>query len=127
LTDVDGSIGYEILRQFVVTFDYPQGAVWFERSGAFGTRTGQAGAGFQAGKVDAGFDVTTVLPNSAAAAAGLRVGDLITEVEGISTAPMSLGEFAQLMRRPVGTLVHLDTLRDGIQRHVTLTLQDVLP
>jgi hypothetical protein len=126
--DVDGSIGYEILRQFIVTFDYRHGEVWFERSGAFGARTGQGGAGFQANKIEgAGFGVTTVVPNTAAAAAGLQVGDIITEVDGRSTAPMSLGDLALLLRRPVGTVVHLGTVRDGMARPVTLTLKDVLP
>jgi Aspartyl protease/PDZ domain len=127
-TDVDGSIGYEILKQFVVTFDYRHGAVWFEHSAAFGMRIGQGGAGFQAAKIEgAGFGVTTVLPNTAAAAAGLQVGDLITEIEGASTMSMSLSDFALLMRRPVGTLVHLGTVRDGTARLLTLTLKDVLP
>ena len=127
-TDVDGSIGYEILRQFVITFDYRRSELWFERSSAFGTRTGQGGAGFQAVRMEgAGFGVTTVLPNTAAAVAGLQVGDVITEVDGLSTVSMSQGEFAERMRRPVGTLVRLGTIRDGMLRPIALTLKDVLP
>ena len=127
-TDIDGSIGYEILRQFVITFDYRRGELWFERSRAFGTRTGQGGAGFQAVRMEgAGFGVTTVVPNTAAADAGLQVGDVITEIDGLSTVPMSQGEFAERMRRPVGTLVRLGTVRDGAPRPVALTLKDVLP
>jgi predicted aspartyl protease len=127
-TDVDGSIGYEILRQFVITFDYRRGELWFERSSAFGTRTGQGGAGFQAVRLEgAGFGVTTVLPNTAAAVAGLEVDDVITEVDGLSTVSMSQGEFAERMRRPVGTLVRLGTIRDGMLRPIALTLKDVLP
>src|SRR5208282_1341396 len=45
--DIAGSTGYEILRQFTITFDYRRGEIWFERSSAFGARTGQGGAGFQ--------------------------------------------------------------------------------
>jgi hypothetical protein len=124
-TDVDGSIGYEILRQFVVTFDYRRGELWFEHSRAFGTRTGQGSAGFQAVKVEGeGFGVTTVLPNTAAAAAGLRVGDLITEVEGESTLPMALDQLAEIMHRPAGTTVRLGTVQDGVTRSLELTLQD---
>jgi len=127
-TDIDGSIGYEILRQFVITFDYRRGELWFERSSAFGTRTGQGSAGFQAVRMEgAGFGVTTVVPNTAAAEAGLQVGDVITEIDGLSTVPMSQGEFAERMRRPVGTLVRLGTVRDGAPRPVALTLKDVLP
>jgi carboxyl-terminal processing protease len=75
----------------------------------------------------AGFGVTTVVPNTAAAEAGLQVGDVITEIDGLSTVPMSQGEFAERMRRPVGTLVRLGTVRDGALRPVALTLKDVLP
>jgi hypothetical protein len=127
-TDIDGSMGYEILRQFIITFDYRRREVWFERSSAFGTRTGQGGAGFQAVRIDgAGFRVITVLPDAAAAAGGLQVGDLITEVDGRSTLSMSQTELAELMRRPVGTLVHLGAVRNGSVRPIALTLKDVLP
>jgi C-terminal processing protease CtpA/Prc len=125
---VDGSIGYEILRQFVITFDYARSELWFERSRAFGTRTGQGGAGFQAVRMEgAGFGVTTVLPDTAAAVAGLQVGDLITAIDGLSTVSMTQGEFVERMRRPVGTLIRFGTLRDGKPRPVELTLKDVLP
>jgi PDZ domain/Aspartyl protease len=126
--DIAGSIGYEILRQFTITFDYGRGELWFERSSAFGARTGQGGAGFQAVKIGgAGFGVITVLPDAAASAAGLQVGDVITEVDGRSTASMSMSELAELLRQPVGTSVRLGTIRDGNVLTVALTLKDVLP
>lgn len=103
--------------------DYRRGVAWFERSSTFGTRTGQGGASFQAAKVEgAGFGITTVLPNTAAASARLQVGDLITEIDGTSAVTMSLSDFALLMRRPVGTVVHLATVREGAARQLTLTL-----
>jgi predicted aspartyl protease len=127
-TDVDGSIGYEILKQFVITFDYSRQGLWFEHSGAFGARTGQGSAGFQAIKAEGGgFSIMTVVANTAAADAGMRVGDLITEIDGLSTVSMSLSEFAGLMRRPAGTTVRLGTVRDGVAQPITLTLKDVLP
>ena len=67
------------------------------------------------------------MPRAAAADAGLQVGDVITEIDGLSTEPMSQGEFAERMRRPVGTLVRLGTVRDGAPLPVALTLKDVLP
>ena len=36
VASIDGSIGYQILRQFVITFDYSRRETWFERSAAFG-------------------------------------------------------------------------------------------
>jgi predicted aspartyl protease len=126
--DFAGAIGYEILRQFIITFDYGHGEVWFERSAAFGAPTGRASAGFQAiGAGGAGFRVMTVLPNTAAAAAGLRSGDLITAVDGTSVVSMTLGEFAELISRPEGTRVWLGVVRDGTEQRVALTLRQVLP
>jgi predicted aspartyl protease len=126
--DFEGMIGYEILRQFVITFDYPRHELWLERSSAFGAKTGQGTAGFQAVRVGGvGFSVTTVVPSTAAAAAGLRVGDLISEINGQSTASMSTSELVELMRRPAGTLVRLHLVRGGAELPVALTLSEVLP
>jgi hypothetical protein len=128
IADVDGSIGYQILRQFVITFDYSRRDIWFERSAAFGMKTVQWKTGFQAVKADGpGFRVVTVLPNTPAAAAGISVGDLITEVDGRPSASVGQAEFSGLMRGPDGTLIHLRTVRDGIPRLVTLTLKELLP
>ena len=127
-TNLDGSIGYEILRQFVITFDFQRRELWFEHSRAFGTKTGQGGAGFQAVKVDGvGFRVITVLPSKPAATAGILVDDVIVAVDDVSTASMSLSEFAMLVRQPAGTLVRFDIVRNGNTQPIALTLQDVLP
>ena len=72
---IDGSVGYQILRQFVITFDYSRREIWFERSAAFGESTIEWKTGFQAVKMgDNGFRVVTVQPNTPAAAAGWRRG-----------------------------------------------------
>ena len=125
---VDGSVGYQILRQFVMTFDYSRRELWFEHSPAFGTKTVQWKTGFQAIKADgSGFDVVTVMPNTPAAAAGVDVGDVITEVDGVPAESIGQAAFGDLMRRPDGTLVHLNIVRDGTARPVALTLKELLP
>lgn len=126
--DVDGSIGYEILRQFVITFDYPAHNIRFERSKAFGARTGGGSAGFQAVKeTGEGFKVTTVLPNTAASDAGVQLGDLIVAIDGSSTAMISLSDLAVLLRRPPGSLLNFDIVREGNKRSLQLKLKDVFP
>jgi len=127
LTEVDGIIGYQILRQFVITFDYSRGEAWFERSRAFGTKTVQWKTGFQAAKVDGSdFQVVTVLPGSAAAGAGISIGDVITEVDGRPAASVGQAEFGDLMRRHDGTLVRLSVVRGGKRHSVVLTLKELL-
>ena len=84
--------------------------------------------GFQAVKVDGpGFRVVTVLPNTPAAASGISVGDVITEVNGRPAVSVGQAEFSGLMRGPDGTLIHLGMVRDGTPRLVTLTLKELLP
>jgi hypothetical protein len=127
LAGIDGSIGYQILRQFVMTFDYSRREIWFERSAAFGETTIQWKTGFQAVKVgDNGFRVVTVEPDTPAAAAGIRVGDLITMVDGRPAASVGQAEFGGLMRRADGTVVGLEINRDGIRHSVMLTLKELL-
>jgi C-terminal processing protease CtpA/Prc len=83
---------------------------------------------FQAVKVNGpNFRVVTVLPDSPAAAAGISVGDVITEVDGRPATSVGQGEFGDLLRRPDGTLVRLGIVRDGSARLVALSLKELLP
>lgn len=125
-SDVDGSIGYEIVRQFVVTFDYPHHQIWFERSSVFSLKTGQGRTGLQAIKQSDGFLVVTVLPNTTAAAAGIMVGDLIGEAAGLPVVSLSQAEFSEVTKdRPDGTAVQLNFVRDGTAHSVILILKEV--
>ena len=47
--------------------------------------------------------VVMVVPGSPAERAGLQSGDLITEVDGTSTALLSIQDFVQVMTGPEGT------------------------
>jgi predicted aspartyl protease len=126
--DVDGSIGYEILRQFIITFNYPRRELWLEHSSTFGTKTVQGTTGFQAIKVDrSGFRVITILPKTPATAAGIMVGDLITAVDSLPAGSMSQGQFGDMMQRPDGTRVQLLIIRDDSTLPMTLTLKELLP
>jgi hypothetical protein len=127
-TDVDGSIGYEILKQFIITFDYLHRELWLERSSAFGMKSVQGTTGFQAVKLDrSGFRVITVLPQTPATTAGILVGDLITEVDSLPAGSMSQAEFGAALQRADGTVVQLQVVRDDSTRPVALTLKELLP
>jgi hypothetical protein len=124
----DGIVGYQILRQFTITFDYTRSESWFEHSVSFGTRTVEWKTGFQAIKADGpGFQVIHVAPNTPAAEAEIGVGDVITEIDGRAAESLSQPQFGDLMRRSDGTAIHMAILREGQLRRVNLILRELLP
>jgi carboxyl-terminal processing protease len=92
-------------------------------------KTVQWKTGFQALKADddPGFRVITALPNTPAAAAGISIGDVITEVDGRAAASVGQAEFSGLMRGPDGTVIRPGIVREGIPVAVTLALKELLP
>lgn len=75
-------------------------------------------------KVDAqrGAFVSQVLPNSSAAKAGIKAGDVITSLNGKPVSSFSALR-AQVGTMPVGSKVELGLVRDGKPVNVTLELQ----
>ena len=62
-----------------------------------------------------GIKITELARNSPAYAAGLRLGDLIIAVNGISFLQMREGEFQLRVKGPVGSKVKLTTTHEGAQ------------
>ena len=62
------------------------------------------------------------LPEAPAAKAGLRSGDLILEIDGVSTEGIDLGEAARRIKGPSGREVHLKVLR-GVDSENPQTLE----
>jgi hypothetical protein len=128
VASLDGSIGYQILRQFTITFDYARSELWLERSAAFGDKTVEWKTGFQAIKADGpDFRIIHVAPNTPATEAGISVGDVITEIDGAAAESIGQAQFGEMMRRPDGTTVHLNLVRDGASRRAALVLKELVP
>jgi predicted aspartyl protease len=122
----EGNVGTALLERFVVTFDYahqlmylkpiippPPGAGSFDRSGLW------------INAVSGGFEVVDVAKASAAAEAGVAVGDVITAIDGAPARDDGLSD-ARLRLRvlPAGTKVELTIRRGSSVRPVTLVLRD---
>jgi len=65
-------------------------------------------------RASAGSEIVSVLPDSPAEKAGLKVGDVILEVDGVSLQGLSLVETASLFRGPASTRIKLKVARDGV-------------
>ncbi len=122
----DGNIGSGLLKRYMVTFDYahqllylkpirpvPADTATFDRSGIWINAR------------DAGFEVAMVAPNSPASEAGLKVGDIITDVGGRKAIPADLSRVRRDLRTlPPNSVVHVDVSRDGVSTRIDLILRD---
>jgi hypothetical protein len=122
----DGNVGGGLLKRFVITFDYAHQMLYlkrfapappdldtFDRSGLWINAHGD------------GYEVLDVAPGSAAASAGLALGDLIIAVDGRPVSDSGLADTRQALRTAApGTHVDL-TVRRGAETHTAnLILRD---
>jgi len=122
-TDVAGNVGYGILRQFAVTYDLPNDALYFERYLNFGTPDIADRGGLWLERADDGFKVIDVVAGGPAATAGLKAGDVIVEVNGFPWAQTPLPAVRDAMRLPVGSRVRVKT---STGNDVTIVLRDLV-
>jgi len=81
-----------------------------------------SGIGAEVGLKNGQITLATIFSGSPAAAAGLKTGDVILEVDGVSTAGMSVFEAVSLVRGPKGTEVRLLILPVGASEPVTIPI-----
>lgn len=66
--------------------------------------------------------VITPLEGTPAARLGVRAGDVISEVEGVSTDDLPLDEVVKRLKGPKGTTVHIKIVRVGMKEPIPLTI-----
>ncbi len=100
-TDYAGLIGAEILRRFKVTIDYSRKQVLLEPNKHFreAYEFDMSGMSLTSGVDFKTFKVRTLIENSPATEAGLRIGDIITAIDGKSTGQMTLEQIRQMFRQ----------------------------
>ena len=122
-TEVAGNVGFALMRQFAVTYDLPNDALYFERYLNFGAPDITDRGGLWLERGDDGFKVVDVVGGGPAAAAGLKAGDVIVEVNGYPAAQLLLPAVREVLRSPPGARVKLKTA-DG--NEVTVVLRDLV-
>jgi membrane-associated protease RseP (regulator of RpoE activity) len=120
---VDGLLGTGFLRRFKVTFDYSRNQLWLEPNGRPRGPQPFDASGVQVRATDAHeFAVVDIAANSAAADAGLHVGDLLETVDGRPARDMTLGEIQDALNR-AGETCTVQVERDGQTHTARLRLR----
>jgi len=122
-TDLAGNVGHALMRQFAITYDLPNDALYFERYLNFGSPDITDRAGLWLERGSDGFEVIDVVAGGPAAAVGLKAGDVITEVNGYPWAQVPLPAVRETLRATPGTRIKVKT-KAGTE--VTLVLRDLV-
>ena len=110
----------------MVTFDYANQIMYLKRIAPEPEDVGTFDrSGLWINAKNGGYEVTDVAKDSAGAAAGIAVGDVITAIEGKPVVAEQLADARRLFRsRPAGSTIALQVRRGGETRAVALTLKD---
>jgi carboxyl-terminal processing protease len=86
-----------------------------------------SGVGMEVGMEDDVITVISPLKNTPAELSGIQSGDKIVEIDGISTAGVSLDEAVNKIRGPVGSEVVLTVVREGAEELIEISImRDVI-
>jgi hypothetical protein len=117
--DVAGSVGNGILMRFAVTFDFPGGSLYFDKTANTGKPDAWDRAGMWIERGEKGFEVVHVVAAGPAALAGIRPGDVIVAVDGRPWTGVTLAALRNALAGPPGRKVRL-RVQAGGERTVTL-------
>ncbi|HEV7860099.1 MAG TPA: aspartyl protease family protein [Pyrinomonadaceae bacterium] len=98
----DGEIGAELLRRFKVIVDYSRGRIILESNAQFTEpyEASLSGASITAEGLDyRTYRVRAVIEDSPATEAGLRVGDVITAIDGKPASDFTFEQLRQMLRQ----------------------------
>jgi Aspartyl protease/PDZ domain len=123
---VDGYIGQGLLKRFTVTYDYSRQQLLFEPTAGFDQPDTFSRSGLWLAKEGTGWRVARLLEHGPGEAAGLRVADFISAIDGMTNEQLDFAALARLTRQPVGTVVSVTVQRDSAVMTLQLVLRDVL-
>src|ERR1019366_2220885 len=119
-----GNVGYGVLKQFNITFDYARQQLFFEKNADYGRPDVADRSGMWLERTKGGFEVVDVVAGGAAEEAGLKAGDIIVAIDGKSTSAWLSSDARARLKAAEGTRV-----RVGIERtkhELALKLRDLV-
>ncbi len=123
---IAGSIGTGVLKHFRTVIDYPHSRFLLVPLKAEPDRFDRAGLWL--GRHGAQFEAFDVIAGGPAEIAGLRKGDIVTEIDRSKVETLDLFAIREKLRDPgYNEPVLIDYLRGGRAGQATLRLRDLLP
>ena len=118
------NVGYDVLANFIVTFDYRLDRMCMEPSPGFELPPmNRSGLSLSKGEPGA-FTAVLVRDGSPGAAAGVHVGDKIVAIDGRPASELSSKDAFKAVRGPSGSKLRLTISHDGQTSEVTVVLQE---
>jgi predicted metalloprotease with PDZ domain len=118
------NIGYDVLANFTVTFDYARRRMCLVPSPGFAPPPmNRSGLGLSKSEPGA-FTVALVRAGSPGARAGIREGDKVVAIDGRAAAKLSGHDAFKAVRRKAGTRVRLTIRRGASLETVTFALEE---
>ena len=122
-TGIAGSVGYGILRQFNITFDYANRMLYLEKNSNHGQPDVFDRSGMWLERGASGFEIVELMKDGPAAKAGLAPGNVIVAIDGKAWSAVPLATARQDLKAAPGTKVKLK-LASGQER--VITLRDII-
>ena len=123
--DISANLGSGVLRRFTVAFDYDKRQMYLAPNAGFATPDAFDRSGLWLLRDGDVLQITDVVPDSAAARAGLRVDDRLVAIGGEAVTKRSLAQWRQLLREsPVATRIALKYRRGSVEHTADLELAD---
>ncbi len=124
---VSGNVGTGILRQFDVTFDYAGRRIILVKNRHFVDADHFSLSGLRTKRRASQLVVDTVYPSGPAERAGVRPGDVLLTIDGVSVPSLDSSALDTRLNETSGAAVKLQLLgAHGETRQVSLVLHDVL-
>jgi predicted aspartyl protease len=126
--DNDANLGGRVLGRFTVAFDYVNKKMYLAPNARFGAPFPHDRSGLMLLRDGDALKAFDVLAKGPAAAAGLKPGDRILQLDGKPVAARSLSDWRDwLAVTPAGTRVEVGYQREGKPGTATLVLKDLVP
>ena len=128
-SNYDGNVGSGLLKRYVATFDYPGRTLYLKPTRSMDPDVGAFDrVGMWINRGNGGMVVMDLAAAGPAAEAGLKVGDVVTAIDGTSVSIRSLSDVRRSLKMaPTGRPLAFAYLRAGAPMMTQVIPRDLIP